>query len=714
MEDLATVLVVDDEPVMRTITQSILQQNGFEVITADSAEAAFQLIDEGLFPDIVLLDVLMPGLNGFQTCYRLRQQQRFEHLPIIMLTALDDQASIDEAYRSGATDFITKPLNIPLLPHRIRYLLRSANAFKEVFASRMTLLNTQHIAHLGNWTMDPEGNIVTASAQYLDIIGENSSPIPAPRLLFRVHREDRELLIQHRRLLQEGQPYRLDYRLRNLTDPNTWHHVHERGFPNIDRDGRYQGATGFTQDITERAQQEERIRDLAWHDRVTGLNNRGRLSELIEREIVSGRQQISLAVLYVHIASLREISTVFGQEVADSAIRVLSERLKELLHTPEKMCNCFDKACFLAAKLGRYDEHAFALAVTGVTSEEPIRCFANTILKHLSEPMILQGQETVFKVFLGIALYPQDAPDTPELIRRAMLCAMHAAAGDGSDPISFFDPEHDREAAERVALERGLRIALDQSSQLVPYFQPKVCAHTGQIVGAEVLLRWLHPERGMISPAKFIPIAEQSGLIHPISEWLVARICETIADWLAWKQEIGMISINLSAASFYQRTLIQFIDEVLQRTGIPGKQLVIELTEGVLLQNSDTASHVINALRERGIRISLDDFGTGFSSLGYLNRFNIDEIKIDRSFVIDIERDSRELALVQGIITLGHALGLKVVAEGVETARQAQLLREMGCDIFQGFLFAKPMPGDEFIRLPAQLSVPSEHPEKFS
>ena len=705
MENLATVLVIDDEPVMRTITQSILQQNGFQVRSADSAESAFQLIDDGLVPDIVLLDVLMPGLNGFETCRRLRRQQRFEYLPIIMLTALDDQASIDEAYRSGATDFITKPLNIPLLPHRVRYLLRSANAFKEVFASQMTLLNTQQIAHLGNWSMDTEGNIETASRQYLDIIGETTAPILAPRLLFRVHREDRELLIQHRRQLQEGRPYSLDYRLRNLDDPNEWHHVHERGFPNIDRNGRYAGATGFTQDITERARQEERIRDLAWHDRVTGLNNRSRLSELIEREIVSGRQQISLAVLYVHIASLREISAVFGQEVADSAIRALADRLKELLHSPDKMCNCFDKGCFLAAKLGRYDEHAFALAVTGVSNEEPIRCFAKTVLKQLSAPMMLQGQETVFKAFAGIALYPQDAPDTPELMRRAMLCAMHAAAGEGSDPIGFFDPEHDREAAERVALERGLRIALDQGGQLVPYFQPKVCARTGKLVGAEVLLRWLHPERGMISPAKFIPIAEQSGLIHPVSEWLIASVCETIADWLAWKHEIGTISINLSAASFYQPTLIQFIDEVLQRTGIPAQQLIVELTEGVLMQNSDTATHVIDALRERGIRISLDDFGTGFSSLGYLNRFTIDEIKIDRSFVIDIESDPRELALVQGIITLGHALGLKVVAEGVETAKQAHLMREMGCDIFQGFLFAKPMPGDEFIHFPAQASM---------
>lgn len=711
MEIQPSVLVVDDEPVMRTITQSILQQNGFLVHAADSAEDALLRIDEGLVPDIVLLDVLMPGLNGFETCRLLRKQQRFEYLPIIMLTALDDQASIDEAYRSGATDFITKPLNIPLLPHRIRYLLRSATAFKDVFASQMTLLNTQQIAHLGNWTMDIEGNIVAASGQYLSIIGESVTPIQAPRLLFRVHREDRELLMQQRLQLHHGRPYRLDYRLRSQVDPNVWHHVHERGFPNVDRNGQYHGATGFTQDITERAEQEERIRDLAWHDRVTGLNNRSRLTELIEREVLSGHQEFSMAVLYIQIANLREISTVLGQEVADTAIRMLASRLKELLQHPDKVCNCSDKSCFLSAKLGRYDEQAFALAVNGISDEKPITCFAGTVTEHLSAPMILNGQETVFKIFVGVVFYPQDATDTSELMRRAMLCAHHASEQENGAPVSFFDPEHDREAAERVALERGLHLALDQGGQLVPYFQPKISARSGKIIGAEVLLRWLHPEKGMISPVKFIPVAEQSGLIHPISEWLIAHVCETIADWRAWKQEIGTISINLSAASFYQRTLIQFVDEILQRTGIPPEQLVIELTEGVLMQNSETANYVIDTFRERGIHISLDDFGTGFSSLGYLNRFSIDEIKIDRSFVIDIENDSRERALVQGIITLGHALGLKVVAEGVETAAQARLLREMGCDVFQGFFFAKPMPGEDFINLPTHTQADIDFPD---
>lgn len=309
---------------------------------------------------------------------------------------------------------------------------------------------------------------------------------------------------------------------------------------------------------------------------------------------------------------------------------------------------------------------------------------------------VSQDEEVLIKVFIGIADYPEHSDAIPELMRQAMLVATQASAGGGAS-VSFFDPQHDRAASHRMMLERHLRAAIEQGGQLQPYFQPKLCASTGKLTGAEVLLRWKHPELGLISPGEFIPLAEETGLIHPISEWLIAHVCDLIADWHTWGMSPGRISINLSAGSIFERSLIQFIDEQLNRTGIPPESLVIELTESVLMQNADTAQNVIAQLRQRGIHVSLDDFGTGFSSLGYLNRFSIDEIKIDRSFVIDLENDSRERALVHAIITLGHALGLKVVAEGVETERQASLLRDIGCDTFQGFLFARPMPVEEFL-----------------
>ena len=699
------ILIVDDEPVMRTITESVLAQHEFDVTTVDSAEKAIALVTQGKAPDLLLLDVLMPGMNGFEACRILRGTPRLEHLPIIMLTALDDQVSIDEAYRCGATDFITKPLNIPLLPHRVRYLLRSSIAFKDLVDSQLTLIHTQQIAHLGNWTMDQSGNIIAASRQYLDIIAASQVPVFENRLLTRVHREDRGTLIRCRAEMQTGRPYQLDYRLRSLANENAWHHVHERGFPRFDNKNCYLGATGFTQDISERVAQEEQIRQLAWHDPVTGLNNRDRLTELLERDLDAENHKadkLGLAILFIHLGNLRDVSTVLGQETADAAIRALASRLKGLLETPPD-CTCvLDQDSLHDVKLARYDEQSFVLALPGTLDRESIRCYAGTVHETLGRPMLLLGDEVLITPFIGISYYPEDAAESTELIRRAMLVALHAASSNGS-AISFFDPQHDHEAARRFVLERGLRVALEQGGQLLPYFQPKISATTGEVIGAEVLLRWQHPVLGFITPDRFIPLAEEVGLIHPISEWLIGHVCELIADWLALRHQVGTISINLSAESFFQRSLIQFIDEILSRTGVPANQLIIELTESVLMQNADTAHQVISELRERGIRISLDDFGTGFSSLGYLSRFSIDEIKIDRSFVTDLGIQGKQRALVQAIITLGSALGLKVVAEGVETQQQADLLRQMGCDIFQGFLFARPMPAEAFIgfRLPS-------------
>lgn len=689
------ILIVDDEPVMRTITESVLAQHEFEISTADSAEQAILMINEGFVPDLLLLDVLMPGMNGFEACRILRRQHRLEHLPIIMLTALDDQDSIDEAYRCGATDFITKPLNIPLLPHRVRYLLRSSLAVRELYDSQITLINTQQIARLGNWRMDTKGNIVHASREYLDIIGASQLPVPEQRLMLRVHREDRTVLLRQRAEMRMGRPYQIDYRLRSAADDGIWLHVHERGFPRFDERQHYVGAEGFTQDITERVAQEEQIRHLAWHDPVSGLSNRTRLIELLEREIGEGNTGHCLSIAFIHLANLREVQTVLGQEIADAAIRALSRRLKGMLEEPDCCCT-MDAECLQDVKLGRYDEHAFIAALPGRMSREQVDCFARQMVENLSRPLMLHGEEVLIRPFVGIAAYPEHANNMPDLMRRAMLVALQASAGGGAD-VAYFDPQHDRAASQRMMLERCLRTALEQGDQLQPYFQPKLCARTGRLTGAEVLLRWQHPEMGMVSPAQFIPLAEEVGLIHPISEWLVAHVFDLLADWRAWGLNPGRVSINLSADSLFERSLIPFFDEQLARTGLPTEMLAVELTESVLMENADVAQNVIGQLRQRGIHVSLDDFGTGFSSLGYLNRFNIDEIKIDRSFVIDLEGDTRERALVQAIITLGHALGLSVVAEGVETEAQAALLRDIGCDIFQGYLFARPMPATDFI-----------------
>jgi EAL domain-containing protein (putative c-di-GMP-specific phosphodiesterase class I)/GGDEF domain-containing protein len=398
----------------------------------------------------------------------------------------------------------------------------------------------------------------------------------------------------------------------------------------------------------------------------------------------------------VNVDGLRDISRVYGQEIADNSIRVLSGRLESMLETTGD-ASLGSSALACEARLARYDEHSFLIVLSGDQGRDGLRAFAESVIELLNQPMVVAGEEFLVRVSVGIAYYPEDADGVSELLRRAMLVATHSVEGELHNLVRFFDPQRDQEASQRMGMERALRGAVEQGGQLQPWFQPKISAKTGEVIGAEVLLRWLHPEMGMVSPGAFIPLAEETGLIHPISKWLFETVCAQVADWFRDGHEVGSLSINLSADSFFEHRLVQFVDDLLSRTAVPATQVIIELTESVLMRDAETARRVIGALRGLGVRVSLDDFGTGFSSLGYLNRFAIDEIKIDRSFITELEHDKRERALVQAVIDLGHALGLQVVAEGVETHAQAELLRQMGCDVFQGFLFAKPMPAHAFI-----------------
>ncbi|WP_298596728.1 putative bifunctional diguanylate cyclase/phosphodiesterase [Zoogloea sp.] len=684
------ILVVDDEPVTRMITESVLAAQGFIVEAAESAEVALQLLADGFEPQVILLDVIMPGMSGYEACRRLRANPRFEHLPIVMLTALDDQKSIDEAYFSGATDFITKPLNMPLLPHRIRYLLRSAMTFQQLLESRETLINTQKIARLGDWELDGAGNLVNCAEQYRALLGIGRLPRPAAALLARVHQEDCAGLEAARSGLLQGFPYQLDYRV-SAADGSVVH-LHEVGYPKPGAAGGY----GYTQDITQRVVAEEQVRRLAWYDPHSGLLNRSRIGELTAREM-SGPEgrPLPLGLLFIQLSGLRKASLLMGQATADAALLVFCERLRQFAEGALVTTADGNLQSLRRARLGRYDEADFLLALPGELPRAGWQQLAERLLAEIAAPLEVDGEALLLAPSIGIARSPDDATEVQELIRCAMRSA-NLAAGDGAARIVFYDPAHDAEEASLHLLERQLRAAVDAGDQLQLYFQPKVDAVSGRPVGAEVLMRWFHPERGMVSPGEFIPLAERTGLIRPMTDWLLARTVEQIAAWRAAGLVPGKISINVSAHSFYGGGLVRHIDEVLVRNGVAGEQLFIEITESILMHDREAAVQVLSALRERHIGISVDDFGTGYSSLGYLQRFPVDEIKIDRSFVTDVDSKAGNQALVSAIVGLGRALGLSVVAEGVETDAQAARLRQLGCDVLQGFLYARPMPAEQF------------------
>lgn len=690
------VLVVDDEPVTRIITDKVLQAQGFTVRSAESAEAAFALLADDFRPDLILLDVVMPGMSGYEACRRLRADARYEHLPIVMLTALDDQKSIDEAYFSGATDFITKPLNMPLLPHRVRHLLRSAMTFLQLMTSRETLLNTQKLAGLGDWTLDSSGALLECSEQFRALLGIGRPPRPASALLARVHPEDRARVEAARAGLRGGAGYEIEYRLVGPDGAIT--HLLEVGYPNSP--DAPPGAHGYTQDITKRVEVEAQVRRLAWFDPLTGLRNRSRMVELMADEMAGpdGAAGV-LNLFFVHLTGLRKFALLFGQARADAVLRAFVERLRRFLAADAAALAGLPDDALAGVGLGRYDEADFMLSLPGDHSLPALARFAEALLAAIAAPLEVAaddpGEAFSLAPAIGVSRSPADARDVHGLIHCAMRSAIRGAV-EGGNRVVFFDPAHEAELAARHLLERQLRVAIDHGDQLELYFQPKVDALSGAPVGAEVLLRWQHPERGMVSPGEFIPLAEQSGLIRPMTDWLLARAVDQIAAWRAAGLTPGRVSINMSAHSFYGGGVVRLIDEVLARTGVPASQLVVEITEGTLMHDHVAALQVLNALRARQIGISLDDFGTGYSSLGYLQRFPIDEIKVDRSFVTDLDSNPGNQALVSAIVGLGRALGLAVVAEGVETDAQAGHLRRLGCHILQGFLYGRPMPAADF------------------
>jgi EAL domain-containing protein (putative c-di-GMP-specific phosphodiesterase class I)/GGDEF domain-containing protein len=399
--------------------------------------------------------------------------------------------------------------------------------------------------------------------------------------------------------------------------------------------------------------------------------------------------------LFIQLSGLRKASLLLGQATADAALLMLCERLQQFAERALVTTADGPQQSLRRARLGRYDEADFLIALPGELPRAAWQQLAEQLLAEISAPLEVDGEALQLAPSIGIARSPDDAADVQELIRCAMRSA-NLAAGDPAVHIVFYDPAHDAEEASLHLLERQLRAAIDSGDQLQLYFQPKVDAISGLPVGAEVLMRWPQPERGMVSPGEFIPLAERTGLIRPMTDWLLLRAVEQIAAWQAAGLEPGKISVNVSAHSFYGGGLVRHIDELLARSGVAGEQLFIEITESILMHDREAAVQVLSDLRERHIGISVDDFGTGYSSLGYLQRFPVDEIKIDRSFVIDVDSKAGNQALVSAIVGLGRALGLSVVAEGVETDAQAARLRHLGCDVLQGFLYARPMPADQF------------------
>jgi diguanylate cyclase (GGDEF)-like protein/PAS domain S-box-containing protein len=607
---------------------------------------------------------------------------------------LDDVESIEKAHEVGATDFITKPIHWVLLVYRVRYALRGAAALDGIRRSQESMARAQRMAHLGNWSLD-DGGHMGCSEELARIFGappEATHCASAEALLARVVELDRERVRRAREaLIAHGRPYQMTFNIERFD--GLARTVFEQAAPVLDSVGRQVAVEGITHDITERIDAERRIKHMALHDSLTGLPNRDFFLRLVARVLDQARHGGALcAMLQIDIDRFKSINNALGNEAGDEVLRTVAQRLQD--HTRPGDLTAVTEAAAQGGVLARVGGNAFTVLLSGIGRPEHAAKVAGRLCEVLAEPIRVAGTELRLTAAVGMALSPRDSNEAAGLIRYAEQ-ALYAAKSAGPGERRFFDEAMNAQASARLLREVELRRAI-AGGELRLFLQPKVDAASGEWLGAEALVRWQHPGRGLLLPGEFISLAEETGQIVDLTAWVLEEVCALAARGQHQGGRSLPIAVNMAASCFMADGLVERLDQLVRKHGLAPDGLILEVTESILMRDLDRAVGRLQDLHDHGFKLSLDDFGTGYSSLAYLKRFPIDELKIDRSFVIDVHSGEKDGALVAAIVTLAQKLNLRVVAEGVETQEQAQALLQLGCRLHQGYLYARPMPSPTY------------------
>jgi diguanylate cyclase (GGDEF)-like protein len=602
-DPVSRLLIVDDINDNRTILTRRFQRRGFEVVETDNGFTAIELIDRESF-DLVLLDVMMPGIDGIETLKRIRSRRSASALPVIMVTAKSESDNIVDALELGANDYVTKPVD---------------------FAVALARVNTQ---------------------------------ISRKRAEQQVALANEEL-----RKANEDLEHRVEERTSRLVDANQRLKV----------------------EIADRQESQARSQYLAYHDSLTGLGNRLLFKEQLEEALkdVSATPH-PLAVLFLDLDGFKAVNDTLGHSVGDLLLKSVAAKLRDILPQTDRI-----------ARLGG-DE--FAILQISVTQPNSSIALAEKIIEIVGQPCSIDGHDVTVGASVGIAVAHPGEMNTESFLKSADL-AMYNAKSDGRGTYRMFDAKMDAIVQARRILEQDMRRALAQDGFRL-FYQPLVNLQTKRVTAFEALMRWQHPERGAVPPAEFIPVAEEMGLIVQLGEWALRQAC---AEAVGWPGGIS-VSVNLSPFQFAKGNLVSTVVSALASSGLPASRLELEITETVLLEKTERNILILNQLRELGVRISMDDFGIGYSSIGYLRSFPFDKIKIDQSFVRDLMVDEGSLAIVRAIAGLGVSFGITTTAEGVETEEQMRCLNLEGCIEVQGYLYSKPVPANEIIELLGSLA----------
>jgi len=701
MNDNGTILIVDDNPNNLQVLGDLLGHAGYKVRPALSGEIALRAVQLSP-PDLILLDVRMPGLNGYETCQRLQADVRSREIPVIFISAMQAPEDKLAGFQAGGVDYVTKPFQAEEVLARVRahiQLYRIQQQLESLVEARTREL-AQSEARYKVLFEDSPLAIVVYDTHNLEILAVNSafSRILGYKAALTMGRALDFVAMPQEQVTLRALARQLSEHSEEAAYTGRMQFRHQSGqvieiegvLQRVDYPGHHAQIL-MLQDVTERRQAEERLQMAAkeyqsqlekstHYDALTGLPNRALLTERMRQGIdQSVRTDCSMAVCFLDIDAFKPFNETHGQAVGDHLLINMAERLRSCLHGGDTL-----------ARIGG-DE--FVLLLPGLRSDEELDQFLMRLQARLAEPLVVADLAINLSASIGITIYPQDdaAPDT--LLRHADQ-AMVLAKQRGKGRSQRFDPEGDKRVRVHQETVDLMRSALLRQ-EFVLYYQPKVNMRTGDVVGVEALIRWRHPEQGLLAPGAFLPAIEGDPFMVELGNWVIGEALSQTAHWRSQGLDLA-ISVNIAAQQLAQPNFIDGLREQLaNHPGTAPGGLELEVLETSALDDISKVEHTICACRELGIGFSLDDFGTGYSSLTYLRRLSADTLKIDQSFVRDMLDDPEDRAIVAGIIGLADAFKRKVIAEGVETVAHGQSLLTLGCSLAQGYGIARPMPAQD-------------------
>ncbi len=692
---VAPTLLLAVAPDLRSTLADTFAAAGFTVTTAAACADVCAACAEPA-PQVVVLDTALDGdRSALQAILELRAQPWMADTPVLLLIPDSDAAAVHQGLEAGASDFATRSAPTPLLGHRVRQMLRVTHTVGELRKSESSLAQAQRIARLGNWIWDPQEDCVVWSAEVHRLLGVPDAVRTAPMATFldRVHRDDQAAA---RAALDEvlagSSSFALD--LRFAKKGGQTRVLHAQGEAVYDDLRRATRVMGTLQDITERTAAENRIKFLAYYDSLTNLPNRVLFTERLRGMLATARRRNQIvATVFVDLDNFKSVNDTLGHTAGDELLKAVAERFRDTVR---------DTDVFTRDRLGDGQPHTvarlggdeFILAIGDLERVEDVPRIARRLQDALKQPIALAPFGEVFvTTSMGISVFPQDGQTVEELFKNAD-AALYHAKDSGRDCFQFFSSSLNEAALQRLLLEGHLRRAV-QNDELVAYFQPQVDGRTNRVVAVEALMRWNRPEAGLIAPAQFIHVAEESGSIHELGRWILHK-SSTESMARGWYARGVNVAVNISAQQFKRPDVVETLLEAVTASKLCPSAVSLEITESVLADHA-RAVPTLRALKDAGFSLILDDFGTGYSSLTYLKALPLDALKIDRSFIRNITSDSRDAAIVTAIIGVARSLSMDVVAEGVERTAQKEKLLELGCPVMQGYLFGRPVPVDQLI-----------------